>query len=302
MQHFILLIYVLSFISGASTIILVTLLNFKFKRIVLKKYILILLPMTLLVAIYTFSIYSQVYTKKFKTYPSSIIDLKTIIALLQLFAIIHLPIFIKSLLKFNTSIKKYGFYYISIGIFAISIIADLVFNNNFLVEVRDIILLIVILSEVYLLFVNLKKINEQNLQKYLKIFCYITFSAVIFLFFKIFFKKQLYFYAPLPQSALYFIIYYLIWNVLSILYISRNFFSLSTKPYYQLSKNVLQQYKLTTREAQIIEMIIKGYKSPRIAESLKISYQTVRNHIYNIYQKTDATSKVELINFLNYHK
>ena len=58
-------------------------------------------------------------------------------------------------------------------------------------------------------------------------------------------------------------------------------------------------YILTPREKEIFDLIMKNYSTKEIANSLKISEKTVRNHISNVMQKLGtkgrASTVVELI-------
>ncbi len=55
---------------------------------------------------------------------------------------------------------------------------------------------------------------------------------------------------------------------------------------------------LSLRESEIAVLIARGLANKEIAEELFISPATVRTHIYNLYRKADARSRVELINKL----
>lgn len=57
-----------------------------------------------------------------------------------------------------------------------------------------------------------------------------------------------------------------------------------------------EDYKLTPREMIILEEIASGMSYEQIADSVGISYGTVRKHIENIYRKLEVHSKVEAIN------
>ena len=52
---------------------------------------------------------------------------------------------------------------------------------------------------------------------------------------------------------------------------------------------------LTPREADILKKIIRGASNKEIAEQSFISPHTVRNHIYNIYQKTGIKNRFQLL-------
>ncbi len=53
---------------------------------------------------------------------------------------------------------------------------------------------------------------------------------------------------------------------------------------------------LTRRELEILEMLAKGLVYKEITEKLFISTETVRKHVYNIYNKLHVSNRVEAIN------
>ena len=61
---------------------------------------------------------------------------------------------------------------------------------------------------------------------------------------------------------------------------------------------VLQNYSISNREREIMELILQGKSNKEIEELLFISYNTVKNHIYNLYQKLGVKSRGQLINFI----
>ena len=48
---------------------------------------------------------------------------------------------------------------------------------------------------------------------------------------------------------------------------------------------------LTKREREVFELLIKNQSTRDIAEKLKISEKTVRNHISNVIQKLDCQNR-----------
>ena len=53
---------------------------------------------------------------------------------------------------------------------------------------------------------------------------------------------------------------------------------------------------LTNREREILDLLAKGYRYKEIAEQLSISFETVRTHIHNIYDKLHVQSRTEALN------
>lgn len=52
---------------------------------------------------------------------------------------------------------------------------------------------------------------------------------------------------------------------------------------------------LTPKEAQIAQLVIKGFSAKKIADELKISSNTISYHMKNIYQKLNINTRVELV-------
>lgn len=60
-----------------------------------------------------------------------------------------------------------------------------------------------------------------------------------------------------------------------------------------------KQYNLTNREIEIVNYISQGIKYKDVANRLFISEPTVKKHIQNIFFKTGASNKIELIKILS---
>lgn len=52
---------------------------------------------------------------------------------------------------------------------------------------------------------------------------------------------------------------------------------------------------LSTRELEILELVVTGLSNLKIAQQLDISKRTVDNHISNILNKTKTNNRVELV-------
>ena len=71
-----------------------------------------------------------------------------------------------------------------------------------------------------------------------------------------------------------------------------------TKPW----KQFLEEYKISNREEEVIRHLSAGKSNKEISKALFISVQTVKDHIYRIYQKTDVKNRVQLINLIQNYK
>ncbi|MCC6385494.1 MAG: response regulator transcription factor [Bacteroidia bacterium] len=53
---------------------------------------------------------------------------------------------------------------------------------------------------------------------------------------------------------------------------------------------------LTARENEILDLLAKGYRNKEIADKLSLSTNTIRTHIYHIYDKLHVQTRVEALN------
>jgi DNA-binding CsgD family transcriptional regulator len=63
-------------------------------------------------------------------------------------------------------------------------------------------------------------------------------------------------------------------------------------------KDLLSAYRLSKRESEVLEYLAAGRTIQETAEALFITERTVKAHITNIYEKTGATNRVELLNMV----
>ena len=63
--------------------------------------------------------------------------------------------------------------------------------------------------------------------------------------------------------------------------------------------DVCEQYKLTPRERELMELIYAGMSNKEIAETLFLSESTVKTHIYNIFRQLEVKNRVGVICIIN---
>ncbi len=71
---------------------------------------------------------------------------------------------------------------------------------------------------------------------------------------------------------------------------------------FENENEILKSFGITEREKEIIELLLKGYDNKKICEELFISLNTVKTHIYSIYQKTNVKNRMELANLVKEKK
>ncbi len=63
-----------------------------------------------------------------------------------------------------------------------------------------------------------------------------------------------------------------------------------------------KRFGLTTREMEIVTLIVAGYSNPDIAQRFSISGQTVKHHVSNIFDKLGVSNRLELALFAVNHQ
>jgi NarL family two-component system response regulator LiaR len=69
---------------------------------------------------------------------------------------------------------------------------------------------------------------------------------------------------------------------------------------FKKSPATINEYNLSSREFEVLRLMIGGLLNKEIASKLTISNNTVKNHLKKIYKKLDAQNKIEVINKCQY--
>jgi DNA-binding CsgD family transcriptional regulator len=93
-------------------------------------------------------------------------------------------------------------------------------------------------------------------------------------------------------------LYFLVLNALSIAFGLRYL----NRPAYaeadRMTEFFVSRFKVTSREQEIIRLLLEGASGKEIGERLFISPKTVENHVYNLYQKLGVKNRVQLFRLI----
>lgn len=70
----------------------------------------------------------------------------------------------------------------------------------------------------------------------------------------------------------------------------------------EAARRQTKAFGLTRREIEIIRAVVAGYTNREIAERSRISENTVKSHLTHIFNKSGASSRVELALFAAHHR
>ena len=92
-------------------------------------------------------------------------------------------------------------------------------------------------------------------------------------------------------------------NFPPILYLRHNMSRLYVEPRVQPLLDVdldpfFNRHQITPREQEIIRLILEGKSNTDIEKELYISLHTVKNHIYNIYQKLEVKNRLQITSLI----
>jgi DNA-binding CsgD family transcriptional regulator len=78
-------------------------------------------------------------------------------------------------------------------------------------------------------------------------------------------------------------------------YFEKNEVSVYSQESSETLELIAGEFKISKREREIMELVLQGKRNKDIENLLYISGSTVKNHIYNLYQKVGVKSRVQLI-------
>lgn len=86
-----------------------------------------------------------------------------------------------------------------------------------------------------------------------------------------------------------FVFLFSLWHIQRVKGVRKKLSSQTAREKYFISKDI------SSREREVIDRIIAGKSNQAIADELYISLSTVKNHVYNIYQKLKINSRMQLM-------
>ena len=69
-------------------------------------------------------------------------------------------------------------------------------------------------------------------------------------------------------------------------------------PEFSIAPDAIERFGLSPRECELVPLVARGLSNKAIADALFIAPTTVRSHLYNLFQKVGARSRIELLNRL----
>ena len=296
MKHFYLFFYLFSLSSGASGIILAILLYLKNKNKDILNYLTVLLLWTANILTYIF----QLYLFYIIGYNNEIINIIILILLNLTWSL--LSYFLPSLvyyflkIKFN-SIKR--MVHILIAIFLMIRFSFFKLNINILNLIEFIQILMfygILFYMVYVINKSINKIINKDIKNLLKLTVYLQ----LFFYPLMFIERTPFLLKYFPYGLGFYPAFYFLCNFLWLYFVSRYLYfpEIKIDDNYSDLDNFFKIYSISKREQEITKHLIEGMSYKEIGDKLFISFETVKTHINNIYDKSRVKNKVGLVNLI----
>ena len=199
---------------------------------------------------------------------------------------------------FLTVLKISGIVMVGIwilGLLEFIVLRSHVLTSNLLLYTDILIFFVVIVACIYLIY-QTKLIYEPDNQKAIKLLCLIFLIPMILAFLKwlvggIF--EENYLRERLSIPFLVFIMNGLV-SVWFIVYGDKIGEFKVIKKKINLARDLIEKYKISKREMEVIQLICEGHTNQQIADELFISIETVKDHNSRIYLKTEVKNRTQL--------
>lgn len=223
---------------------------------------------------------------------------------IKLFSEILCALFIFLLPRFSHSSKnvKYSksinliLTLLSISLVILLIISKLLWKENYYITITYITYTIMGLSILYSMLILISKKMGSIVPRFDnkgKTIAIITLIVLPIIFTIDILPETFYQRKMISENYMFFPFFYILLNINLLLIISKIFWN-QDKGF----NNFLLKYEITSRESDVLTLLIRGYSYKLIGEKLSISLSTVKSHISSIYKKTSTQNKLELVDLL----
>jgi DNA-binding CsgD family transcriptional regulator len=168
------------------------------------------------------------------------------------------------------------------------------FRNSVLLTILQSVMFLILMYGVAIGFLKTKSLGSKEIRGFLRIVAITTLFFLPFLIADATLGQLPFLPFNLTFPTFLLILFFEI-ILFSFLYLDQPAFVHNNK----LTPYCVQKIKLTEREKDIVEGLLEGLTNKEIAEKLFISFKTVENHLYSIYQKAEVKNRLQLINLIH---
>ena len=313
--YILLILYLIAFILGFTTIIY-SIIYYIIERITwLKYYIIFLSIFGFLLFIRAIKLLSFLAVPSFLSNEIFNTLYLFILSVSMSLMLYFIPAFLYRFLGLKWAVKENIEYLILSVIFFILSILGILLHFNFYIIANRIFYLSILFLFV-LSFLNYKNIKDRTIKFIVKILGLITILIYPILVYQLIILNKNVF--DIGSIDITLVLFYIWWNLVMLSYLLWYFIGIIKNKNNVIDKNLIEnnsknieenkiinkssskkeeeQINLTKREREILFYLLSGKTNKEVATILKISLNTVNNHVANIYDKSGVKNRVELVN------
>ena len=313
--YILLILYLIAFIIGFTTVIY-SIIYYIIERITwLKYYIIFLSIFGFLLFIRAIKLLSFLAVPSFLSNEIFNTLYLFILSVSMSLMLYFIPAFLYRFLELKWAVKENIEYLILSVIFFILSILGILLHFNFYIIANRIFYLSILFLFV-LSFLNYKNIKDKTIKFIVKILGLITILIYPILVYQLIILNKNVF--DIGSIDITLVLFYIWWNLVMLGYLLWYFIGIIKNKNNVIDKNLIEnnsknieenkiinkssskkeeeQINLTKREREILFYLLSGKTNKEVATILKISLNTVNNHVANIYDKSGVKNRVELVN------
>ena len=301
MIHFFVLVLVLSLSVGVGVIFLIFQIHRRQATQLLRYYLGVLLFLGIAIFSDLFAVYIKLVNLQPEHLKDSLYFASVIVYHLMMGGLFYsLPLFASYLVEKPLPMPVRKILAAMVIIYPVSMLIYFVTDRVIFSDIGDILLLTMILSTIIRLIPKKNQMINPYFRNVGNVFCILLgaflplFILDVFIDIPIRNVNDLFY-----DISIFLLLFYIAWNVVNAVYIVPQFNLAFPQKSIICSDQKMEMYQLSKREKEIAALICHGLANKEIAVRLDISTMTVKNHIYNIFKKTGAANRVELLNLLN---
>lgn len=208
------------------------------------------------------------------------------------FSTVILPYFCSFLISRRWGKRQRIFFYpFGIIYFVAGLVGTIIKYREFTNIIQTVFFLMVFVYSIVMMWRNLLTIDDiysRNICLVINIVSMILIpTSIVILFFPAF-------------KGIAYPIYVLAFSIIMLIYFFTRFKvdSRNQADSLELTSEGLEKYHITDRELEVIKLVCQGKSNKEIALAMTISVNTVNNHIANIFEKMDISSRMDLMRIM----
>ncbi len=299
MQHLFLFIYIFLILMGAISIAIASITYTRTRNSLLVKYILYISNLTIFIFVYLFTLqYLNLNVDAANFYVLLVTVSLTLIS--WAFLIFTLPRFTHSLIWDEYPWERD----IVFGVIALIALVLMIFTfrvnlpdkaisqeRNALAYISAVLFYLTVAYSIVLKAISLRRLEggRKNIVKSITLLDILVFPGIVIDLY-IYLRQQVFIFIPITYCALCFMF---------TRYIIKQYFmqlsTISSELDEAEIENLMDRAGISSREKEIVLLLMKGLGNREIADKLFISLNTVKTHNRNIFQKLGVRSRFELL-------